>query len=722
MANLVSTLWAPSPSLAHNSPGPQRRATAGRHIGALACYLLLALLMTWPLARNLSTRLPGNNFDAWQNYWNFWWLREALAAGRNPYYTPLLYAPYGAPLYLHTLNPFNGLVTLPVQWLFGLAAAYNTAVLLSFTLNGYFASLLVTHVSGSRLAGFVAGALYAFSGYHLGHFFYGQTNLLASEWLPAFVLALLVATSSTGRRRALYTGGGAGALLLATLVDWQYALFGVLFATLFACWRAIGRRALAPLAVAAAIGVLWLVAVAPLLAATIGEVRTLGAPLATEGFLARYSADLVSLIIPSPRQRWWGAVTNGQGPLWAASLAYDRAAAPGVVMVALAAIGVWRAGRRAFFWLAAAALFALLALGPFLQIGGQGRFGAARVTIRLPYSLLALVPGVNIARVPSRFLLVTLLCLVVLAGLAIAAMLAAQRRTLVRVGLAVLIMSAGLAEQFAAPFPSTTVAASPFYARLGASNEAGAVLDLPLYYQNPRGLFYQTIHGRPLVAGYLSRELPYPLASLPPFAALLGQPAGPDIVPPDPAGLPARALAFANVRWIVIRRDLAHLDQPPLADFLARWVEPAPLYSDDQIIVYRPRAVGDPASTALVARPGAGWAAPEPLGATGAWMRWIGRAAMLNVWVFGPQPAPRTLRFDVWSFNRPRRLQVSLDGAVVGEWRVNERQTLELPLVLAPGEHHLELRALDSPDRPVDVGQGNDTRELSFGVTGIDFR
>ena len=34
---------------------------------------------------------------------------QALAEGRNPYWTPLLYAPYGAPLYLHTLNLFNGL-------------------------------------------------------------------------------------------------------------------------------------------------------------------------------------------------------------------------------------------------------------------------------------------------------------------------------------------------------------------------------------------------------------------------------------------------------------------------------------------------------------------------------------------------------------------------------------------------------------------------------------
>ena len=34
--------------------------------------------------------------------------RAGAGSGQNPYWTPYLYAPYGAPLYLHTLNLFNG--------------------------------------------------------------------------------------------------------------------------------------------------------------------------------------------------------------------------------------------------------------------------------------------------------------------------------------------------------------------------------------------------------------------------------------------------------------------------------------------------------------------------------------------------------------------------------------------------------------------------------------
>lgn len=721
-AALATALWARTPELGPPDTPRSRAQTLGRHAVPIALYGAIALAMTWPLARDFTTRLPGNNFDALQNYWNFWWLREALSTGRNPFETPLLYAPYGAPLYLHTFNLFNGLVTLPVQLLRGPAAAYNTAVLLSFILSGYFANLLVSHVTGDRLAGFTAGALYAFSGFHLGHFYFGQTNLLASEWLPAFALALSVAMRHRGRRRTLTVLAGAGALFLATLVDWQYALFGLFFLALYSFWHAVARRSLVPLAVAAAMGLAWLALAGPLLAATIAEVRAAGAPLAGERFVAHYSADLVSFFIPSTRQRWWSAITGEQGPWWNASLAFDRAAAPGFAVIVLALVGVWYGARRARFWLVGAALFALLALGPLLQVGGVARFGVRQLPIRLPYRLLMLAPGINIARVPSRFLLLTLLCLIVLAGFAVAGLLAGRRTRAGQLALVALVLTAGLGEQFAAPFPAQALAVSPFYAALGASTEPGAVLDLPLYYQNPRALYYQTIHHRPIVAGYLSRDLPYPLADLPPYATLLGHPAEPDITSPDPPDLPARALTFANVRWVVIQRDLARFDRPPLADFLARWVESAPLYSDERIVVYRPRAVADRDAPAFAARPGAGWEPPEPLAGSATKMRWFARGANLNIWSLGARASGTTLRFDAWSLHRPRRLQLLLDGAVIGEWRVAERRAIEVRLQLAPGQHRLELRSLDSPERPVDLGVGADTRWLAIAVTAIEFR
>ncbi|MBK7201663.1 hypothetical protein [Candidatus Amarolinea dominans] len=106
-------------------------------------YFVLTLALTFPLILHLDAAIPGDGFDGWQNYWNFWWLRQSLVElPRDPFVTDLLYHPTGVSLYFHTLNPFNGLVTLPLQVAGNLFLAYNGAVLLAFATGGLGAYLL----------------------------------------------------------------------------------------------------------------------------------------------------------------------------------------------------------------------------------------------------------------------------------------------------------------------------------------------------------------------------------------------------------------------------------------------------------------------------------------------------------------------------------------------------------------------------------------------------
>src|SRR5712691_1009978 len=93
--------------------------------------------MTYPLILRATTAIPGGG-DAWQFYWNLWWIRRAVVdLHATPYFTPDLFFPYGADLHFHTLNLFPGLLALPVVATAGLAAAYNLLVFLAFTLSGY---------------------------------------------------------------------------------------------------------------------------------------------------------------------------------------------------------------------------------------------------------------------------------------------------------------------------------------------------------------------------------------------------------------------------------------------------------------------------------------------------------------------------------------------------------------------------------------------------------
>ena len=679
------------------------------HLLPLLLYGLLAALATYPLLLRFGTRLPSDGGDALQNYWNYWWTARALSAGQNPYWTPFLYAPYGAPLYLHTLNLFNGIVGLPVQWAFGMVPAYNTVVFLSFILAGYFAYLLVAEVSGSRLAGFVGGVVYAFGSYHMTHLL-GHMNLLASEWLPAYLLCLRRAIGATGRRRTGHALLAVGALLLLMLCDWQYVIFAVLFTLLYAPAVSLARRSPAPFVVAAAIGLLWAILAAPLIAPTIAQISggTTDPPTAAQ--VRQHSADLLAFVTPSQLATLWHpALAATRERVWQPD--NDGGIFLGFLPLLLAAVALWRDPRRAWPWAGAATLFALLALGPTLQVGGVDR------GLPLPYALFQYVPFLSVARVPDRLSLVVTLCLAILAGLALAAL---ARRFDGRIGprgrvaLATVLVAVLLLEHLAIPFPLQAVSPPPFYRQLAASGEPGTVLELPYCKQCSITNYRQTVHEHPTVGGYISRRLAYPIRDSPLYREL---PTGADIVPEVGQDLVGRRiLAYADVRWIVVFRAEAEGDAG-VERFLARFAAPTPLYEDAEMIVYRPLP---PTGLDRFISPLSGWYPSERAAETGARFRWLAEVGTVEVWSFADTPRDYTLRFDTFTYQTPRRLAVSLDGQALGEWQVTGPRSLELPLSLTPGAHRLEFRSLDPPTHPNALDPASkDDRALSLAIANL---
>jgi hypothetical protein len=147
---------------------------------------------------------------------------------------------------------------------------------------------------------------------------------------------------------------------------------------------------------------------------------------------------------------------------------------------------------------------------------------------------------------------------------------------------------------------------------------------------------------------------------------------------------------------------------------LERYAEPTPFYVDDQTAVYRPLPPGK-AITYLAA--GDGWYDPEAWEAGRGKMRWFGQRAEVSAWNFNPETRSYTLNFNVWSFARPRQLEVLLDGDSLGTWTVGELRTIALPLTLTSGPHLIELRSPDGPISPASLGRGSrDERLLGLGV------
>jgi len=179
-----------------------------------------------------------------------------------------------------------------------------------------------------------------------------------------------------------------------------------------------------------------------------------------------------------------------------------------VPLIALAAIALalrigWRPPRG---WAAITVVFTLLALGPFIHVAG------INTHIPGPWAFARYFPLIRLARTPARLAIVAMLGVSVLFALALSHFAARwpQRRSL----LLTCVAGVMLFELFPAPRPMYQAKAPAFYSQIAADPADVRLLELPVGVRDgtssvgdftARSQFFQTIHGKPLIGGYLSR-------------------------------------------------------------------------------------------------------------------------------------------------------------------------------------------------------------------------
>ena len=158
----------------------------------LALYFILTLTMLFPFSvLRIGSSLIGGGGDAWQGLWNLWWVKQSLFSLANPFKTNYVFYPNGADLYIHSLSPAAGFLSIPLQTTIGLIATYNCLVILSFVLGGYGAYRLSYYITSNKMASFFSGLVFGFSSYHLLVRAFGHLNLVTIQWIPIYVLFLL---------------------------------------------------------------------------------------------------------------------------------------------------------------------------------------------------------------------------------------------------------------------------------------------------------------------------------------------------------------------------------------------------------------------------------------------------------------------------------------------------------------------------------------------------
>ena len=111
------------------------------HLVVIGLYLLLTLVLTWPLASTLTTHIPGEAtwaFDESTFIWNMWWLKFSLLnQGQSPLFSDYTFFPLGIDLTTYTFNLFNAALGLPLQLAFSLPPANNLVLLFSYVSSAY---------------------------------------------------------------------------------------------------------------------------------------------------------------------------------------------------------------------------------------------------------------------------------------------------------------------------------------------------------------------------------------------------------------------------------------------------------------------------------------------------------------------------------------------------------------------------------------------------------
>jgi hypothetical protein len=230
----------------------------------------------------------------------------------------------------------------------------------------------------------------------------------------------------------------------------------------------------------------------------------------TTTFVGEHSPVVYALTWPGlfvPGETWrFSAITRA---LWTRHPSVEASAFLGYATI-WSFVYVWR-NRHATrlpdlgFWYGLAGVFAVLALGPRLQIAGQ-----QVPFLTLPYAWLErVVPMLGLSGVPIR--MVVMVSLIGSVFVAEAFRLAVERRHAGRVALACVLLSVIVLERLPGPLPATRAETPAVVQFLRDQPGADGFFDTTVeprsvepgaYYQ----MYYQTIHEKPIAYGYTSRE------------------------------------------------------------------------------------------------------------------------------------------------------------------------------------------------------------------------
>ena len=466
--------------------------------GVLVAATLLAIVLTFPFAAQMTHVGRVDNFDGDFGIWNVSWVARTLIVNPAHVLDANIFYPHRRTLVYSETNLGAGALAIPAYWATrNPYFTFNFAFVLSMVLAATGGYYLVRYLVRDRRAAAVSAIAFAFCAYVFART--PQMQLLMTAGLPFSMLAFHRVADRPMAGRAVVLG-----VVMAAQVAFcgYYAVFAMLMVGFGTFVLAATRRLWTTtdywkaIAIAAAVGV---AGAMPVLVPYMQLQQTTGFGRALDE-ARRYSADWQAYAASSALAHRWMLKVIGH---------WNEVLFPGFVATIFGIAGLVIGLRtpkpdlKSTPDLMTSAFLREVAIlyGALGAIACWASFGPAAGLYTILYRA---IPPFALMRAPARFGIVVTLALAVLAGISVRALL---RRT-ARPNLIGLMLAVATAAELAFPLRFREVPpVSPAY-RMLAALPVGPVIEFPFYssgrelFGHARYMLNSTAHWMPLINGY----------------------------------------------------------------------------------------------------------------------------------------------------------------------------------------------------------------------------
>lgn len=443
----------------------------------LLLFVLLTIVAAWNILTDLNGVIIGRDNDVYINPWADWWTLKAITdPDISLWRSDLMYYPIGADLVYHSFSHLNTAVSLALRPLLGILPAYNITILINYVLAGLSMFHLGRYMTGSSVAGILAGIVFAFNSHNL---YQSCHPVLVSIWcFPWMTLYFIRAVQENNVKLALvaavfvFLGAATSTVLVVLLIFWTgLLLLCLFFSTQFPrpSWQVVLTFGLAS-------ALFVLPTVLPLLADAIAGSNSSFIIDPEESI----RTDMGAFMVP----HWYFWLIRGMyigiAPFFLMMLAFGRKRRPAAI------------------WFLVTLVAYLFAIGPTPIIFNTP------LPIVLPWTL----PIAPVLRNMYRMMILMSLGVAMVAAYGWLGMLESIGNDRKKILIAA-ALTGGLIffEYTAVPFPSTPATVSAFYTDyLDEVPQDVVIAIIPTgRQQDKRYMYYQTIHEHPMTGGVISR-------------------------------------------------------------------------------------------------------------------------------------------------------------------------------------------------------------------------